>query len=123
MLHPHTEYIVGFDTAPVWHTETTVLCGARCVIIDIQTPSFTRVNSLRPQPQCLAKVIFYRERSRSGYDKSPYPALTGYGLVVLSETLFSLLDRSNNIVAAIFEYFLSLVIVVVFSCHLNTCFL
>ena len=28
MLHPHTEYIVGFDTAPVWHTETIALCGS-----------------------------------------------------------------------------------------------
>ena len=31
--------------------ETIALCGTRCVIIDIQGPSFTRVNSLRPQSQ------------------------------------------------------------------------
>ena len=38
--------------------ETIALCGTRCVIIDIQTPSFTRVNSLRLQSQCLAKAAF-----------------------------------------------------------------
>ena len=38
--------------------ETIALCGTRCVIIDIQAPSFTRVNSLRPQSQCLAKAAF-----------------------------------------------------------------
>ena len=38
--------------------ETIALCGTRCVIIDIQGPSFTRVNSLRPQSQCLAKAAF-----------------------------------------------------------------
>ena len=40
--------------------ETIALCGTRCVIIDIQVPSFTRVNSLRPQSQCLAKAAFYK---------------------------------------------------------------
>ena len=38
--------------------ETIALCGTRCVIIDIQAPSFTRVNSLRPQSQYLAKAAF-----------------------------------------------------------------
>ena len=38
--------------------ETIALCGTRCVIIDIQAPSFTRVNSLRPQPQYLTKTAF-----------------------------------------------------------------
>ena len=38
--------------------ETIALCGTRCVIIDIQGPSFTRVNSLHPQSQCLAKAAF-----------------------------------------------------------------
>ena len=38
--------------------ETIALCGTRCVIIDIQAPSFTRVNSLRPQSQCLAITTF-----------------------------------------------------------------
>ena len=38
--------------------ETIALCGTRCVIIDIQTPSFTRVNSLRLQPQRLAITAF-----------------------------------------------------------------
>ena len=38
--------------------ETIALCGTRCVIIDIQAPSFTRVNSLRLQSQCLAKAAF-----------------------------------------------------------------
>ena len=38
--------------------ETLALCGTRCVIIDIQAPSFTRVNSLRLQSQCLAITAF-----------------------------------------------------------------
>ena len=38
--------------------ETIALCGTRCVIVDIQAWSFTRVNSLRPQPQCLAITAF-----------------------------------------------------------------
>ena len=38
--------------------ETIALCGTRCVIIDIQAWSFTRVNSLRPQSQCLAITAF-----------------------------------------------------------------
>ena len=38
--------------------ETIALCGTRCVIIDIQVPSFTRVNSLRLQSQCLAITAF-----------------------------------------------------------------
>ena len=38
--------------------ETIALCGTRCVIIDIQVPSFTRENSLHPQSQCLAKAAF-----------------------------------------------------------------
>ena len=38
--------------------ETIALCGTRCVIIDIQAWSFTRVNSLRLQSQCLAITAF-----------------------------------------------------------------
>ena len=38
--------------------ETIALCGTRYVIIDIQAWSFTRVNSLRPQSQYLAKAVF-----------------------------------------------------------------
>ena len=37
--------------------EIITLCGSRCVIINIQIPSFTWVNSLRLQSQCLAKAI------------------------------------------------------------------
>ena len=48
-------YFCGFrDT----YKETIALCGTRCVIIDIQAWSFTRVNSLRPQSQCLAITAF-----------------------------------------------------------------
>ena len=38
--------------------ETIALCGTRCVIIDIQAWSFTRVNTLRPQSQCLVITAF-----------------------------------------------------------------
>ena len=38
--------------------ESIALCGTRCVIFDIQAPSFTRVNSLRLQSQCLAITAF-----------------------------------------------------------------
>ena len=38
--------------------ETIALCGTRCVIIDIQGPSFTRVNSRCLQSQYLAKAAF-----------------------------------------------------------------
>ena len=43
---------------PLSLVETIALCGTRCVIIDIQAPSFTGVNSLRPQSQCLAITAF-----------------------------------------------------------------
>ena len=38
--------------------ETIALCGTRYVIVDIQAPSFTRVNSLRTQSQCLEITAF-----------------------------------------------------------------
>ena len=36
--------------------ETIALCGTRCVIIDIQVPSFTRVNSRRLHSQNYGEV-------------------------------------------------------------------
>ena len=45
--------------------ETIALCVTRCVIIDIQAPSFTRVNSLRPQSQCLAITAFWNAPQRT----------------------------------------------------------
>ena len=45
--------------------ETIALCGTRCVIIDIQAWSFTRVNSLRPQSQCLAITAFCNAPQRT----------------------------------------------------------
>ena len=38
--------------------EGIALCGTRCVIFDIQAWSFTSVNSLRLQSQCLAITAF-----------------------------------------------------------------
>ena len=38
--------------------ETIALYGIRYVIFDIQAPSFTQVNSLHLQSQCLAKAAF-----------------------------------------------------------------
>ena len=43
---------------PLSLVEAIALCGTRCVIIDIQAWSFTGVNSLRPQSQCLAITAF-----------------------------------------------------------------
>ena len=39
--------------------------GTRYVIIDIQAPSFTRVNSLHPQSQCLAITAFCKAPQRT----------------------------------------------------------
>ena len=44
--------------------ETIVLSNARCVIIDIQAPSFTRVNSLCLHSQCLAKAAFCKAQQK-----------------------------------------------------------
>ena len=45
--------------------ETIALCGTHCVIIDIQAPSFTKVNSLRLQSQCLAITAFCKAPKRT----------------------------------------------------------
>ena len=45
--------------------ETIALCGTRYVIIDIQAWSFTRVNSLRLQSQCLAITAFCKAPQRT----------------------------------------------------------
>ena len=47
--------------------ETLALCGTRCVIIDIQAPSFTRVNSLRLQSQCLAITAFCKAPQKNRF--------------------------------------------------------
>ena len=47
--------------------ETIALCSTRCVIIDIQSPSFTRVNSLHLQSQCLAKAVFCKATQKNKF--------------------------------------------------------
>ena len=47
--------------------ETIALCGTRCVIIDIRAPSFTRVNSLRLQSQCLAITAFCKAQQKDKF--------------------------------------------------------
>ena len=44
--------------------EAIALCGTRCVIIDIQVPSFTRVNSRRLHSQYLAKAAFCKSPTK-----------------------------------------------------------
>ena len=43
------------------------MCGTRCVIIDIRAWSFTQVNSLRPQSQCLAKAAFCKAPQKNKF--------------------------------------------------------
>ena len=45
--------------------KTIALCGTCCVIADIQAWSFTKVNSLRLQSQCLAKAAFCKAPKRT----------------------------------------------------------
>ena len=47
--------------------ETIALCGTRCVIFDIQAWSFTGVNSLRPQSQCLAITAFCKASQKNKF--------------------------------------------------------
>ena len=47
--------------------EIIALCGTRYVIIDIQAPSFTRVNSLRLQSQCLAITAFCKAPQKNRF--------------------------------------------------------
>ena len=49
------------------YLETIALCSTRRVIFDIQAPSFTRVNSLRPQSQCLAKAAFCKAQQKDRF--------------------------------------------------------
>ena len=47
--------------------EIIAFCGTRCVIVDIQAPSFTRVNSLRLQSQCLAITAFCKASQKDKF--------------------------------------------------------
>ena len=50
--------------------EAIALCGTRCVIIDIQAQSFTRVNSLLLQSQCLAITAFCKAPQKDKFHLS-----------------------------------------------------
>ena len=58
MLNIVSIWLFFLEKYDIGYKETIALCGTRCVIIDIQAPSFTRVNSLRLQSQCLAITAF-----------------------------------------------------------------
>ena len=47
--------------------KSIALCGTRYVIFDIQAWSFTRVNSLRLQSQCLAITAFYKASQKNKF--------------------------------------------------------
>ena len=74
--------------------ETITLCGTRCVIIDIQVPSFTRVNSLRPHSQCLAKATFCKAPHKRTSKTCPL----GYRRAVSTKLLktTTLLNKANK---------------------------
>ena len=61
LFSAHSISLISF----VVNFETIALCGTRCVIIDIQAPSFTRVNSLCLQSQCLAKAAFCKKTQKN----------------------------------------------------------
>ena len=45
MLNIVSIWLFFLEKYDIGYKETIALCGTRCVIIDIQAPSFTRVNS------------------------------------------------------------------------------
>ena len=59
------------------HLETIALCGTRCVIIDIQAWSFTGVNSLHLQSQCLTKAAFCKVPKKNKFYLSFWRPLGG----------------------------------------------